>query len=239
MQATKITEKKSWKKEEKILKNAIFLLYMRIQIPKELLYPAPFYNFLNYISECEITGPILDCGSGGPRPKQSLFVLLGFDIVGIEISEERKEEAQRFAKEHKLELIMQKDDMRSMPFESNHFGYVYSWNTIFHLNKKDIKKAIKEMIRVLKPGGLCFVNFLSVDAEYFGRGEEQNSGEFLQIEGEEKVIHTFFTDEESDGFFEEVDIDIVYKEKRISYMKLEERVMKDSYIDYIVQKNRN
>lgn len=53
-------------------------------IPNELLYPAPFYNFLNYISKSDITGPILDCGSGGPYPKQALFVKLGFEIIGIE-----------------------------------------------------------------------------------------------------------------------------------------------------------
>ncbi len=206
-------------------------------IAKEVLYPAPFYNFLNYISESDINGPILDCGSGGPRPKLSLFVLLGFDTFGIEILEERLEEAENYAKQNKLELSMQLGDIRSIPFESNHFGHVYSWNTIFHMNKIDIKKAINEMIRVLKPGGLCFINFLSVDSEFFGKGKEQNPGEFLQIEGDEKIMHTFFTDEESDGFFENLEIEILFKEKRILHKKLEDRTMKDSYIDYIVQKN--
>ncbi|MFX1499610.1 MAG: class I SAM-dependent methyltransferase [Promethearchaeota archaeon] len=60
---------------------------------------------------------------------------------------------------------MQLGDIRNIPFDSNYFGYVYSWNTIFHMSKKDIKKSIGEMILVLKPGGFCFVNFLSVDSE--------------------------------------------------------------------------
>lgn len=207
-----------------------------MKITKELLYPAPFYNFLSYISDSDINGPILDCGSGGPYPKQALFVQLGFDTIGIEYSEERLEMAQDYAKQHKLELPMQLGDIRSISFESNYFGYVYSWNTIFHMNKIAIKKAVDEMIRVLKPGGLCFVNFLSVDSEFYGEGEEHNTGEFLQIEGDKKVMHTFFTDEESDGFFDNLEIEILYKEKRILHKKLENRVMKDSYIDYIVQK---
>ncbi len=207
-----------------------------MKIAKELLYPAPFYNFLSYISDYDVDGPILDCGSGGPYPKQALFVQLGFDAIGIEFSDERLEMAQNYAKQNKLELLMQLGDMRSIEFEPNYFGYVYSWNTIFHMNKIDIKKAIDEMIRVLKPGGLCFINFLSVDSEFSGEGEEQNPGEFLQIEGDEKIIHTFFTDEESDGFFRNLEIEILYKEKRILHKKLEDRVMKDSYIDYIVQK---
>ena len=207
-----------------------------MKIAKELLYPAPFYNFLSYISDSDINGPILDCGSGGPYPKQALFIQLGFDTIGIEYSEERLEMAQDYAKQHKLELPMQLGDMRLISFESNYFGYVYSWNTIFHMNKIDIKKAVDEMIRVLKPGGLGFVNFLSVDSEFYGEGEEHNTGEFLQIEGDEKIIHTFFTDEESDGFFRNLEIEILHKEKRILHKKLEDRVMKDSYIDYIVQK---
>lgn len=205
-------------------------------IAKELLYPAPFYNSLSYLSESDVKGKILDCGSGGPYPKQELFVLLGFDAIGIEFSEERLEMAQDYAKQHKLELSMQLGDMRTIPFESNYFGHVYSWNTIFHMNKKDIKKAVDEMIRVLKPEGLCFVNFLSVDSEFYGEGEEENPGEFIQIEGDEKVMHTFFTDEESDSFFKNLEIEILFKEKRILHKKIEDRAMKDSYIDYIVQK---
>ncbi len=209
-----------------------------MSIAKELLYPAPFYNFLSYLSESEVKGQILDCGSGGPFPKQALFVQLGFDIIGIEYSEDRLEMAQDYAKQHKLELCMQIGDIRTIPFNSNYFGHVYSWNTIFHMNKKDIKKVICEMIRVLKPEGLCFVNFLSVDSEYYGKGVEEHSGEFIQIEGDEKVMHTFFTDDESDGFFENLNIEILFKEKRILHKKLEDRVMKDSYIDYIVQKKK-
>ncbi|MFX1378629.1 MAG: class I SAM-dependent methyltransferase [Promethearchaeota archaeon] len=207
-----------------------------MNITKDILYPAPFYNFLSYIAKSDVSGPILDCGSGGPFPKQELFVKLGFDTIGIEFSEKRLEMAQEYAKQHNLKLPMQLGDMRSIEFESNHFGYVYSWNTIFHMNKIDIKKAIGEMIRILKPRGLCFVNFLSVDSEFYSQGEKQNVGEFIQIEREEKILHTFFTDEESDGFFNNLEIEILFKEKRILHKKLEDRIMKDAYFDYIVQK---
>ncbi|MFX1572674.1 MAG: hypothetical protein ACFFB0_07995 [Promethearchaeota archaeon] len=69
-----------------------------MNIPNEMLYPPPFYNFLNYISESDITGPILDCGSGGPYPKQALFAKLDFEILGIEHLEERINMAQDYAK---------------------------------------------------------------------------------------------------------------------------------------------
>jgi ubiquinone/menaquinone biosynthesis C-methylase UbiE len=207
-----------------------------MKIVKELIYPAPFYNLLSYISERNINGPILDCGSGGPNPKQALLAHIGFDTTGIELYEERLNMAQEYAKQHKMDLPMQLGDMRDLPFESNYFGCVYSWNTIFHMNKVDIKTALNEMIRVLKYGGLCFVNLFSIDSEFYGEGEEQNPGECIQFEGDEKIMHTFLTDEESDGLFQDLDVDILFKEKRISHKKVEDRVIKDSYIDYIVQK---
>ncbi|MFX1499609.1 MAG: hypothetical protein ACFFDH_01440 [Promethearchaeota archaeon] len=49
-------------------------------------------------------------------------------------------------------------------------------------------------------------------------------------------MHTLFTDEESENFFDDLDIEILYKEKRLYHKKREDRVMKDSYFDYIVQK---
>jgi len=212
---------------------------MNMKIPKELLYPAPFYNFLSYISESDVTGPILDCGSGGPYPKQALFVQLGFDIIGIEFLNDRLEMAQEYAKQQKVELNMQMGDMRAIPFESNHFAYVYSWNTIFHMNKKDIKKSVDEMIRVLKPGGICFVNFLSTDSERYGKGEEPNPGECVEIYDNEAVMHTYFNNEEPDKLFEDLEVEILYKEKRLFTKKYEDGIDKGCYFDYIVKKKRS
>ncbi|MFX0004801.1 MAG: class I SAM-dependent methyltransferase [Candidatus Hodarchaeota archaeon] len=211
-----------------------------MKLKKELLYPAPLYNFLSYISESAINGLILDCGAGGSNPKQALFTRIGFETIGIELSEERLEQAQDYANQNKIVLPMQLGDIRSIEFESNYFGYVYSWNTIFHMNKKDIKKAIDEMIRVLKPGGLCFVNFLSVDSAFYGEDEEVNPGECIQIEGDEKIMHTFFTDEESDTFFENLNIEVLFKEKRILHKKIEDgKILNDAYFDYILLKKEN
>ncbi|MHA2473484.1 MAG: class I SAM-dependent methyltransferase [Promethearchaeota archaeon] len=210
-----------------------------MKIPKELLYPAPLYTFLTYISESEVSGQILDCGSGGPNPKQALFALIGFDIIGIEVSEEMFDMAQEYAKTNKIDLNMQMGDMRAIPFETNYFSHVYSWNTIFHMNKKDIKQGVDEMIRVLKPGGLCFVNFLSTDSEHYGKGEEPNPGEYVEIIDGRKVMHTYFDDEEPDRYFENLPIEFLFKQKRSFIQKLEDRVYQESQFDYIVQKKSN
>jgi len=52
-------------------------------------------------------------------------------------------------------------DMRKMPFENNSFDVVLSSFAIHNIyNSLERKKALIEMIRVLKPGGkLCVIDF--------------------------------------------------------------------------------
>ncbi|MCY6371149.1 methyltransferase domain-containing protein [Clostridium ganghwense] len=66
--------------------------------------------------------------------------------------------------------------MRYLPFEDESISYIYCYNTIFHMKKIDISKAIDEIKRVLKPGGLCFVKFLSVNDFGYGYGEKLGKG---------------------------------------------------------------
>ena len=60
-----------------------------MKIAKELLYPAPFYNFLSYISESHVHGPMLDCGSGGPNPKQALF--FNWDLILLALNFQKRD----------------------------------------------------------------------------------------------------------------------------------------------------
>ena len=48
--------------------------------------------------------------------------------------------------------------------------------------KEDIKKSLEEMKRVLVPGGLMFVNFVSTTDERCGTGEEVRPGEYYEVE---------------------------------------------------------
>ncbi len=81
--------------------------------------------------------------------------------------------------------------MQSLPFEDASFSFVYSYNSIFHMKKQQIAVAIKEIKRVLKPGGLCFVNFLSTADSEYGVGEQVGAGEFVQSEHGRNVIIRF------------------------------------------------
>lgn len=62
-------------------------------------------------------------------------------------------------------------DMNGLSYEDESISYIYSYHTIFHI-KKDITKAVHEIKRVLKPKGICFINFLPVNHCIYGQGEK-------------------------------------------------------------------
>ncbi len=192
------------------------------------------YNFLNYCNENKLDNIILDCGAGGDEPPLALFKQNGYDTFGIELDDYKLEKANEFEKNNDLNLDITKGDMRDLPFEDCSISYVYSYNSIFHMNKNDIERSVREIKRVLKEDGLCYINLLSVDDFQYGKGKELNEGEFLQEEKSEKVVHSYFTEDEADKYFE--DFNILLKQNRILERKIEGEKIKQGFIDYICEK---
>jgi ubiquinone/menaquinone biosynthesis C-methylase UbiE len=197
-------------------------------------YPSSLYNFLRFIQSNPINNRILDCGAGGPNPKLAFFHENGFESYGIDISEDQIKEAENYCKKHNINLNIIKGDMRNIPFESKFFGYVFSYLSMVHLSKNQTSQAINEIHRVLMPGGLCYLNFLSKDDKWYDEEEEAKSGEVIDEQHHEESIHSYYNDDEPDGFFN--NFEILYKEKR--------HILKGNYfttgrtciIDYIIKK---
>ena len=93
----------------------------------------------------------------------------GANLYGIDLTPEAVEYAK-----HRLELygLKAKDikvaDAENLPFENDFFEIVYSWGVIHH--SPDTAKAMKEIIRVLKPGGkakIMIYNRKSILAYFF------------------------------------------------------------------------
>ena len=201
---------------------------------KILMKQTQLYRFLDYCNQCDLEKSVLDCGAGGDCPPLALFSEYGYKTQGLEISDSQIEKAKNFSRKYGLNLNISKGDMRQLPFENESISYIYSYNSIFHMTKKDIEKSINEIKRVLKPGGLCCINFLSLQDSWYGQGEELGENEFLQMERGEKVIHTYYNIDEGEIHFQ--DMKILFKENRILERIFEGEKIKQVYIDYIVQK---
>jgi ubiquinone/menaquinone biosynthesis C-methylase UbiE len=155
-------------------------------------------------------------------------------VYGIDISDEQIKASEEYSAKHNLNLNIIKGDMRKIPYESNYFDYIYSFSSIVHLSKKDTEIAINEMHRVLKDGGLCYLNFLSVDDKWFEDGEEVNPGEVVTKEGDEEYLHSYYKDDEPDNYFNQ--FEIIYKEKKHIKIGRYYNTARSCILEYIARK---
>ena len=184
----------------------------------------PVYGFLSNIlarespSDVSQTRTILDCGAGGPVPPLALFHQHGFECWGIDVSKEQLEKARRFSDAQGITLYLREGDMRHIPFEDGAFDYVYEHYAMCHLSKQDTALAVREMHRVLKPGGLCFLGVISADTwpkSLFG--QEKAPGKYWGEEGgHAHTLHSLFTDREAYALL--AAWELVSKQKQLRYL---------------------
>lgn len=174
---------------------------------------SPIYTFLRYCENSKLEKEILDCGSGGKESPLYIFHQFGYKTHGVDISEGQVEKARAFCKEKGIDLGIRMGDMQNLPFEDLSISFVYSFDTIFHMPKKDIVVAIEEMKRVLRKNGLLYVNFVSTEHSAFGKGQKVGEGEFIQNGRHGKILLSYFRDDEPDQHFR--GFEILCKQKRI------------------------
>jgi len=100
---------------------------------------------------------ILDVGCGtGDLLKQ--FINYGFNnVIGIEPSKNMR----KYAKSKLPKGTIINGSVLNLPFKDNSFDFVYTIEVFRYLNSEDNLSGFKEILRVLKPGGLFFGTFLN------------------------------------------------------------------------------
>ncbi|GKX66400.1 class I SAM-dependent methyltransferase [Inconstantimicrobium mannanitabidum] len=193
------------------------------------------YTFLLYCNDTYLNKEVLDCGAGGNIPPLAIFSEQGYKTYGIDISSDQISRAKKFEEKNNLNLAIKQGDMRSLPFKDGSISFIYSYNSIFHMRKEEIRKVIKEIHRVLPLGGLAFINFASTNDWRSTIGECVGQGEYLQEENGQKILHSYFAENEAEKYFE--GFKIIYKENRIreGYANAETKITL-GFIDYIVEK---
>lgn len=195
---------------------------------------TPLYKFLRYCNQSKLPKKIVDCGAGGDMPPLGLFYTEGYETIGVEIDSRQLELSKMFEKENDMKLNIVKGDMKSLPFKDGKIPFLYSYGSIFHMPKDDIKVTIEEFERVLKKDGLCYINVLSKEDERYGTGIKVSADEFIQNEDKKEILHSYFEFNELESYFKHSDI--IYKEIRTFIRIYEGKKIKQSYIDYIIKK---
>ena len=99
-------------------------------------------------------GPICDMGCG-PGQIARYFHRQGVDTLGVDLSPRMVAEAQRL----NPEIHFHQGDMLSLPDADNSWGGIAAFYCIIHIPREQIVDALREMKRVLKPGGVLLVAF--------------------------------------------------------------------------------
>ena len=192
---------------------------------RDVIWATPLYKFLRHCNSSPLEKIVLDCGAGGDDPPLQLFHEYGYRTYGVEVADNPYQQAKQFCKEHNIALNILKGDMRHLPFKRRFFSFAYSFNAIIFMTKQDIAQSLREIERVLRPTGLCFVNFVSVD--------EPTKGAFCKpFLGNTKFSQ--HEDNEADSYFS--NFDIIHKEKRIVEKTTNRKRSVQVYIDYIAKK---
>ena len=85
-----------------------------------------FYPVLRYINSYPLERKIVDCGAGGRDPKLAFFFENGFEVYGIDVSDDQINESMKYCIKNNIKLNIIEGDMRNIPFDSNFFSFVYS-----------------------------------------------------------------------------------------------------------------
>ena len=109
---------------------------------------------------------VLDLGTGLGR-HAICFAKNGLKVSAIDISGYGIRHLQSWAANEGLELDAQVADMLSLPYADNSFDCVFAYHVISHSDSIGIRKIIREIERVLKPGGEVFLSFSSKETADF------------------------------------------------------------------------
>lgn len=135
---------------------------------------------------------ILDLGCGNGR-HVVFFAELGFDVYGIDISEEAIEIANAWLEKKGLKAYLKVGDIEKLPFEDEYFDIIISFGVLDHILFTKAKNVIEEVRRVLAPNGYIYITLRSTEDSEFGRGKKVEHNTFVLEEGyEEGIIQHYF-----------------------------------------------
>ena len=139
---------------------------------------------------------ILDLGCGNGR-HGVYFAQQGFEVSAIDVSSEALIPCREWLRLEGLDADLRCGSVDALAYATGEFDVVVSYGVLDHVHTETAIKAMEEVTRVLKNGGLLHLNLRTPESLDFGKGEEIELGTFILTEGHEKgLAQHFFTEQE-------------------------------------------
>lgn len=134
---------------------------------------------------------ILDLGCGNGR-HVVYFARQGFEVSGIDISSEALALCAEWLQIERLVADLRCASVDKLPYSSDEFDAIVSFGVLDHVTMQVGLRAMNEIVRVLKRGGLLHLNLRSPDSYDFGKGQEIEPGTYVLAEGHERGLPQHF-----------------------------------------------
>jgi len=149
---------------------------------------------------------VLDLGFGIGR-HVIIFARKGFETYGIEPTRSGVSHCEKWLEAEGLHADIRMGKMTELPYENSFFDFVLSWNVIYHGTMNQLKKALEEIHRVTRRGGMIYITLNSTRNKHYGQGTEIELNTYLnpmKMDGD--LPHHYSDEGEVTALFEEWDV---------------------------------
>jgi SAM-dependent methyltransferase len=168
------------------------------EISKDDIWKNPSEDVFYYVARWKALGfeRFLDLGCGLGR-NTYLFAESGFATSAMDLSEYSVKTVLEESARRGLSVDVRHGDMNSLPFDDRSFDCILAYLVISHTDSEGIKLILKEMGRVLRPGGEMYFTLCSKESPAFAEGDFRKVDEntIIKTRGPEIDIPHFYCDE--------------------------------------------
>ncbi len=143
---------------------------------------------------------LLDRGCG-PGRHAMYFARQGFAVTGMDRSEEALSYLRKWAAGENLPVTTVAGNFRETPFADGCFDCVIDYHASFHTDTAGYFQAVRELWRLLRPGGEAYLTLKSQnDARFHSAGPEAHTDRFTLIHPD-GVPHFYAAREDLESLF--------------------------------------
>ena len=191
---------------------------------KKELYKAKFpEEIFNYIQN----GKALDLGCG-EGTNATYLIEKGFDVYAIDISEVGIQKTKEKSKKIHTKIG---NIYHPLPYEDNFFNLICSFQAMNHNTLEPIITLLKEIKRIIKPGGIFAVKLADKESKTFSHIKDEiyknkygtkikliDEQTYIPLEGDEKgLIHYLFYQDQFTKEMEKLNFKLLKERKSGSH----------------------